>query len=121
MINVDVKGTLEYQQYCDLEVRDNPAKAAVAHFHGPLTAGPKTISWKLPPELVLATGDKPTDLSAVVGTMSGEHGCWVVVRSHVRDQSAFPKGVCPVVDVEFPPKAPGGPPVKKRYELDQFC
>ena len=27
----------------------------------------------------------------------------------------------PVVDVEFPAKKPGGPPITKRYPLDQFC
>jgi hypothetical protein len=53
--------------------------------------------------------------------MSAEFGCWVVVRSHVGNKSDFPEGVCPVVEVEFPPKGPGGPAVKKRYQLDKFC
>jgi hypothetical protein len=121
MINVDVKGPVAYRQYCDVQLRDSASKAALAHFHGPLTVGPRTINWKLPPGVALKTGEGPTDLHAVVGTMDAEHGCWVVVRSDDGDKSAFPKGVCPVVDVQFPPKMPGGPAVKKRYSLDEFC
>jgi hypothetical protein len=45
----------------------------------------------------------------------------VVVRTHNGDAGAFPKGVAPVVEVEFPPKMAAGPPVKKRYVLDGFC
>ena len=120
-VDVDIKGPLAYRQYCNLDLRDSPHKAAVAHFHGPLTVGPRTVTWKVPPKLALVAGAKPTDLPALVGTMSAEHGCWVVVRSHQGEQSAFPKGVYPVVDIDFPPKVPGGPPVKKRYALEQFC
>jgi hypothetical protein len=122
LVNVAVQGPgVSYRQYCDLNVKPRPREACIAHFHGPLTAGPRTLSWKVPPGLNLVTGDKPTDLNAVVGTMSAKHGCWVVARSHNGDRSAFAKGVCPVVEIEFPPKAPGGPAVKKRYLLDKFC
>jgi hypothetical protein len=120
-VNVEIKGPVEYRQYCDLELRDSPSKAAVAHFHGPLTIGPRKINWKLPPQLKLKTGDAPADLPAIIGTMDAEHGCWVVVCSHNGDQSAFPPGVRPVVDIEFPPKTLGKPPVKERFELDKFC
>jgi hypothetical protein len=72
-VDVDVKGQLEYRQYCDLqELKEDPQKAPVAHFHGPLTAGPVTISWKIPPKLALQRGAKPTDLPAYVGTMNAE-------------------------------------------------
>jgi hypothetical protein len=53
--------------------------------------------------------------------MSAEAGCWVAVRSEAGGKAAFPAGVRPVVDVEFPPKAAGGPPVKRRYALDKVC
>jgi hypothetical protein len=121
MVDLDIKGLLSYQQYCSVELRGRAREARVAHFHGPLTMGPSTINWNPPPGLVLATGDQPTDLNGYVGTMNAEHGCWVVVRSHKGDKSAFPEGVFPVVDVEFPPKAQGGAPVRKRYVLDHFC
>ena len=121
-VNVEVKAPgVTYRQYCDLEMRPRPREACIAHFHGPLTAGPRTINWKVPSGLTLVTGDKPTDLNAVVGTMSPKHGCWVVVRSDNGNKYAFAEGVCPVVDIEFPAKAPGGPAVKKRYKLDKFC
>jgi hypothetical protein len=121
MVNVDVKGPVPYRQYCDVLMGPDPRQAKVAHFHGPLAAGPRTISWKVPAGLALVAGDKPTELNACVGTMSARDGCWVVVRSHNGDKYAFAKGVHPAVDIEFPPKAPGGPAVKKRYLLDKFC
>jgi hypothetical protein len=120
-VSVDVKGPLAYRQYCDLELRPGPKEAALAHFHGPLTAGPRTINWRVPPALALKAGDKPVDLPALVGTMSAAHGCWVVVRTTSGDKCNFPDGVRPAVDVEFPPREPGGPPVRRRYELDKFC
>lgn len=121
MVNVDIKTPVSFRQYSDLELQSSPAKAALSHFDGPLSAGPKTISWKLPPGFALKTGAKPTDLFALMGTMDASHGCWVVVRSHNRDKSAFADGVCPVVDIEFPAKTPGGAFVKQRYQLDKFC
>jgi hypothetical protein len=122
LVNVDIKGAFAYRQYADMELVRQPSQARRAHFHGPLAVGPRTIMWKVPPELALQTGDKPTELGAIIGTMDAERGCWVAVCTHHDGgQSAFPGGVAPVVDVEFPPKEPGGPPVKRRYSLDKFC
>jgi hypothetical protein len=123
MASVDIKGPLEYRQYCDVvAMAADPKAAPVAHFHGPLTVEAQTLFWKLPPGLALHRGGKPTDLRAFVGTMDAKRGCWVVVRTHEgQDLPAFPKGVHPFVDVEFPAKKPGAPPIKKRYPLDQFC
>ena len=119
--NVDIKGPLSYQQYNDVALRPSPREANISHFHGPLTAGPRTINWKIPPQFALTTGEKPADVFAVIGTMDAKHGCWVVVRTHHGENSAFGKGVFPVVDVEFPPKTPGAPAVKERYRLEKFC
>jgi hypothetical protein len=120
-VDVDIKGPVSYRQYGGADLRGRARDAQLAHFHGPLTMGPRTIDGKLPEGLKLVAGDQPTDLNGYVGTINAEHGCWVVVRSHDGNKSAFPEGVFPVVDVEFPPKAPGGAPVRKRYMLDQFC
>jgi hypothetical protein len=38
-----------------------------------------------------------------------------------RETAPFPKGIHPVVEVEFPAKNPGNQPIKKRYPLNQFC
>ena len=58
----------------------------------------------------------------------GENGCVRVGSPADTDDkkrdiayAPFPKGVHPFVDVEFPPKEPGGKPIKKRFPLDQFC
>jgi hypothetical protein len=120
-VEVDIKGPVVYRQYCATKLCASPTKAAIAHFHGPLTAGPYSINGKLPPQLTLTTGGDPTDLNACVGTVDDEHGCWVVVCSHRGDKSAFAPGVSPVVDIEFPAQKPGGAVVKKRYSLDKFC
>jgi hypothetical protein len=122
MVNVTVKGTVEYKQYCDLQqLRDDPKKAMLAHFHGPLTAGVSTINWKVPERTVLRAGDRPTELRVVIGTMSEKHGCWVVVRTCAGEECAFPDGVRPVAEVVFPSADPKAQAIKKRYTLDKFC
>lgn len=118
---VEVRGPVSYQQYGCLFLTPPPAEAPVAHFHGPLEARPEEVLWELPPGLKLKAGGKPTDLRMLVGTMDAARGCWVVVATHERDRCAFPAGVRPTVAVEFPPKAPGGPPVRRTYPLDGFC
>jgi hypothetical protein len=128
LVHVDVSGPVVYEQYCDVRaVTGDPLQAPVAHFHGPLSAGPATVNWQLPADLALRRGGEPTDLRAVVGTMDSAKGCWVVVRSENlfthpdARRSMFPEGVYPVADIEFPAKRPGDPPVKRQYALDQFC
>jgi hypothetical protein len=121
MVNVDVKGTHPYQQYCDAKLAARPGDAPISHFHGPLIMGVRTINWKLPPELALHTGDIPADLNATLGTMDAERGCWVVVRSEPADGFSPGKDVHPAVEVEFPAKAADGPTIKKRYLLEKRC
>lgn len=122
MADVDIKGPVSYQQYCDVTLDGDLNQAKLAHFHGPLQVEAQTILWKLPPDLCLERSAKPTDLYATVGTLDRDKGCWVVVRSHVsREKSAFPDGVRPKVEIEFPPAKAGGPPIVKQYPLDEFC
>ncbi len=123
--DVDIKGPVAYRQYCYAEIATDPDKAPIAHFHGPLTIQAEMINWKLPPGLALPRGSA-TELRALVGTIDRKRGCWVLVRSGVDAGPSgkfpdFPKGVHPVADVEFSPKKPGGKPVKRRYELKDFC
>jgi hypothetical protein len=121
IINVDIKGPLSYRQYCDVGTEDSPEKAKIAHFHGPLAMWPRTIWWKIPADLVLKTGDQPAELLAGPGTMDPKYGCWVVVCTHHGNEPDFPRGVVPVAEVEFPPAVAREKPLKKRYNLDQFC
>ena len=123
--DVDIKGPVAYRQYCYAEMTTDPDKAPVAHFHGPLTIQAEMINWELPRDLALRRGGA-TQVRAFVGTVDRKKGCWVLVRSGVDAGTSgkfpdFPKGIHPVVDVEFPPGKPGAEPVKRRYELDDFC
>lgn len=122
-VDVHIKGPIDYRQYCDLTVvAGNPEQAPLARFHGPLTVGHQTSNWKLPANLSLQRGNKPTDLRAHVGTMDAQKRCWVVVRTHDnKSQPSFPQGVHPFVDVEFPSKNKAGAPIKRRYPLGEVC
>ena len=66
---------------------------------------------------------QPADLMAGVVTLGKDSIVTVCSPENTpegrRAKSPFPKGVYPVADVEFPPKKPGDPPIKKRYPLDQ--
>jgi hypothetical protein len=126
LVSVAIQGPVAYRQYCDIvRMSGDPQGATVAHFHGPLTAQVQTIDWEVPAGLTLVRGEKPTDLCAFVGTMDAAKGCWVVVYSHDaadgKTTPGFPPGVYPVVDVEFPARKRGDPPLRRRYPLDQFC
>lgn len=122
LVYVNIEGSEPYYQYCDIGLAADPRHAPVAHFDGPLTVQALKIAWRLPPQLALRRGDKPTEVCACVGTLDQDKGCWVVVYVDQRNgKPAFPRGVCPVVDVEFPPKLAGGRALKRRYPLDKFC
>jgi hypothetical protein len=121
-VNVHIQGPLEYRQYCDAVMSDDPSTAPVVHFHGPLRVAAETIKGKLPSGLGLRRGDKPTDLRAFAGTIDAQKGCWVVVASQDdKRQPLFPPGVHPYVDVEFPSKDQNTAPINNRYSLDGFC
>ena len=121
MVDVGITGPVEYRQYCDVqELRDDPKKAMLAHFHGPLAAEVRTINWKLPENTALRTGESATILNVNLGTMSAKHGCWVVVRTCDGEKGLFPDGVRPVAEVTFP-VADGAAPIKRTYPLDDFC
>ena len=122
MFAVKVQGPASFEQYCDVEVGDRPAKAKLAHFDGPLTAQPKTISWKVPASLALKLGDTPADLPMVIGTLDERAGCWTVVRTHgAGDRSAFAEGVFPQVEVTWPAAQSGASSIRERYTLKVFC
>lgn len=60
LVTVEIVGESRYWQYCDVQqMRDAPQKAMIAHFHGPLTIGPRTINWRLPTSTALHFGNQP--------------------------------------------------------------
>ncbi|OAI54998.1 hypothetical protein AYO44_13820 [Planctomycetaceae bacterium SCGC AG-212-F19] len=119
--SVTIRGPLNYRQYCDLRMTDTSGTAHLAHFHGPLTVGVRTINWEVPAGLAIRRGDKPTQLQVGVGTMNAKQGCWVVVRTQEDDQSEFPDGVHPFVDIEFPARQAADPSIRRRYSLNKVC
>jgi hypothetical protein len=121
MVNVTVEGPVKYRQYCDVVVRDSPAKAGVAHFDGPLTAQPITVYWKLPPGLALKLGNEENDVRLLVGTLDEKAGCWTVVRTHEGEKSAFGPDIHPRVEIAWPAAASAGPPITQQITLKQFC
>jgi hypothetical protein len=117
-IAVDIMGPIRCSQRCDADVRASPQDAPIAHFNGPLTVQPFTHS----PGIGLPSDKEAVMLDGQVGTINAKYGCHVVVYSETAaGKPAFPKGVSPVVDIEFPSKRPGGAAVKRRYVLDQVC
>jgi hypothetical protein len=122
-VNVDVKGPVNYHQYCDVgEMANDPENAPLSHFHAPLTVEVRKVNFEIYPGLALKRGEKPANISAVVGTMDPRKNCWVVVSSQDENgDKFFPDDVYPVVDVEFPPANDGDPPIRRRYSLDHVC
>jgi hypothetical protein len=122
MFSIDIEGPVAYQQYCDVGMHGRAETASRAHFHGPLSIDVRRIWGKLPKGLVLTRGEEPSELQVNIGTFDVAKDCWVVVRTHDDEgESAFPEGVHPFADVEFPAQTAGDPPIVERYPLDQFC
>lgn len=120
-VNVEIGGAVAYRQYGDAFLSREVDKAPTSHFHGPLAVALDAVVLGGEASLVFRRGAE-TDLRAIVGTRDNGRGCWVVVKSHDGENNClFPVGVRPVADVEFPPREAGGPPVRRRYVLDQFC
>jgi hypothetical protein len=115
-VQVAIQGPFEYREYGEmLDLTEDPEKAPVAHFHGPLKVESQTIQGELPGGLALRRGDDATGMLVWIGTMGAEKGSRVIVCPEFAD------GVYPFADVEFPGKYSGDPPIKKRYGLGQLC
>ncbi|HTQ40108.1 MAG TPA: hypothetical protein VMJ32_13870 [Pirellulales bacterium] len=119
-MNARINGPAKYKQTAEAPLWSNPQQAAILHFNGPLTIGPDLLAYKLAPWVKLKIGDQPADFPAQVGTLDEKHGCWVMVRSMNGENPEF-RGVMPMVDIQFPSKTPGDPPVRQRYLLDNYC
>jgi len=91
-----------------------PEHAPVLHVGGPLHMG-----FEVPAASALERkGDGVYELSVGVGTPGVGKGSFVHL-SYAK--GAIPEGVFPVAELEFPNKAPGGPPVRLRTVLKQRC
>jgi hypothetical protein len=113
-VNVDIIGPISYSQVCNVEMKESPQKAQIAHFNGPLTVFTDS-PW------IDAPSGKEVDLHGKLGTINAKYGCRVLVYSETAGKRAFQQGVFPVVDIEFTSKRPSGAVVERRYALDQVC
>jgi len=98
---VDVNGVLEFA--------DRPQDAPVIHFGGP---------WQImlfgPHQLAIG---RDTDLVLGVGTPGVGPG----TTAYIDYEGVIPQTAYPTVEVTYPPKQAGGPPVRERYELKRRC
>jgi hypothetical protein len=92
-----------------LQFADRPADAPVIHFGGP---------WQVTlfDPLRLRAG-RETD--AVLGV--GAPGVGPGTTAWVDYQGVIPAGAYPRLEVTYPPKKPGEPPARERYELKRRC
>jgi len=120
-LHVTITGPVVYKQYGTVRMADRPELAGIGHVHGPLTVAAAAIRNLSP--LGFVAGRDPTDLNVWVTTQQTNGESWIAVRSEneARNGPAFPPGVVPAADVEFPSKAAGGPPIRRRFALNELC
>jgi hypothetical protein len=96
-------------QQGQLAFANRPQDAPVVHFGGPLTL-------RVNPSDKLRRGSDPEKTTLCLGTPGLGAGAFVTMSYDL-----VPKDVHPVVEVRFPPKAEGQPPVSRKYVLKQRC
>ena len=89
---------------------DRPANAPIVHFDGPL----QITFFGQRPTLKL---QRENDLVLVVGTPGHGPGTFAALAY----EDAIPVGVHPTVEIAWPAKDKGGPPLTQRYELKDRC
>lgn len=119
IVHVDLPGPPAYRQYCGVVLQDSAAKTHLAHFGGPLRVMPGSDDGAPGPEHVLRIGEA-VELDVIFGTVDKAAGCWTVIEVEQGGKAAFPEGVFPAVDIEFPARG-GGAPIKQTFSLSQFC
>jgi hypothetical protein len=114
----DITGSVQYSQYGGPLLKERPEKPGEVHFHGPLSI---RIRMR---EVRLVSGGEATDFRVEVSTYRPEVRGWAAVYSNRRGDRnayAFPNGVAPEVELQFPSKVVGNPAIKQRFVLEQFC
>ena len=122
-IRVDIRGPRQYSEIGEAEMATAATGAAEIPFDGPLVirepfADYFRSSASGRPVTLHKTG-QPYILQVDVGTFNATSGA--AVCPNFGKTSAFPRGVHPVVDIQFPPLREGDPPLRRRYVLDGFC
>lgn len=92
-----------------LTFADRAKDAPVVHFGGPLTL-------RVNPSDKLRRGNDPPDTTLCLGTPGLGAGAFATMCYDL-----VPRTVQPTVEVQFPPKELGQPPVTRKYVLSQRC
>jgi hypothetical protein len=125
VIDVETRGPRPFRQLGDVLLTADQRKAYDLHFDGALAVElipQKRIYDKPVPRPELRRGEKPTELFVTVGTFPAHKAGAAAVRTQDdQNRPTFLKDVVPVADVEFPPREPGGAPIKMRYALHKIC
>jgi hypothetical protein len=121
LAGMDVRGKFPHRLRAHSTPSDQPENAPILHFRGPLTVGMQGDHWSAPSDAVLHTGSRPAELTCSVGSRGPDHDGLVMVGSAAGGEDYLPRGMDPVMDIEFPPKMPGGRAVRQRYILDYRC
>lgn len=97
----DTKGLLQFA--------DRPQDAPIIHFGGPWTISlhQQTTLWL----------DRTNNLALIIGTPGLGAGSF----AYVSYEGVVPDKLAPQIEITFPPRKPGGPPVIARYKLEQRC
>ena len=120
-LHVTITGPVTYKQYGTVRMADRPELAGIGHVHGPLAVVAAAIR-NVSPLRFVAEGN-PADLNVWVTTQQANGESWIALRSENEERNgpAFPPGVVPVADVEFPANADGEPPIRHRFALNELC
>jgi hypothetical protein len=99
---LDVNGVLQFA--------DRPQEAPIIHFGGPwqvtLCGPPQTLTVGRERDVVLGVGTP--------GLGAGS-------TAYIDYGGVIPENLFPTVEITYPPKKPGEPPVRERYELKRRC
>jgi hypothetical protein len=98
---VDVNGILQFA--------DRPQEAPIIHL-----GGPWQVTLYSPPTL---TPGRERDVVLGVGTPGFGPG----TTAFIAYEGVIPKNLFPTVEVTYPPRRPGEPPIRERYELKRRC
>jgi hypothetical protein len=92
-----------------MQFADKPADAPIIHFGGPWSI----LLWGNHTLMI----DRETDLILGVGTPGVGPGS----TAWVDYEGVIPEKTYPTVELTYPPKEPGHPPVRERYEIKKRC
>jgi hypothetical protein len=115
--DVEIQGSIVYIQEGTVDMGEQSQRAPEVHFNSGLLSFDNQPDPCLLSKIYNAKGDQNYKycLNVRLGTNK------VYIPGIVNGKRVFSEGVCPVAEIEFPPRNPGDPPIKKQYALDRFC